>query len=353
MRKIIATGFVLLLGFVGLASALGNNAEVEMKTIVETAVNTDSLSTLVTAVTAADLAETLSGPGPFTVFAPNNAAFAEISESVETLLMPENKGDLVNVLTYHVVPGIYRAADLETMHVETAQGSDIAIEVFDGQVRINDSAHVILADVETSNGIVHVIDQVLLPLLPEVMLEEDPHEIPDEPETHNETTIETTSMMHDTVSVEAKLGSLVEIAQGNRDFTALVDALISQDLVETLEGGEFTVFAPTNAAFNAMPNIFRKALFEDETLLKDVLLAHVVAGTALSSDVLPSANIEAVNGSKLAVGYFMEQPSVENSFIIQADIKAKNGVIHVIDKVLFPSDIRDRIPKIIGREDRF
>ncbi|MFW5704049.1 MAG: fasciclin domain-containing protein [Patescibacteria group bacterium] len=134
-------------------------------TIVTLASNTPSLSTLVTAVEAAELVDTLNGEGPFTVFAPTNDAFAALPEgTVDTLLMPENQADLQSVLTYHVVPGTYRAADLsDGMTLTTVQGANITIGVHqDGTVTVND-APVSMADVEASNGVVHVIDSVILP----------------------------------------------------------------------------------------------------------------------------------------------------------------------------------------------
>lgn len=134
-------------------------------TIVTLASNTPSLSTLVAAVEAAELVETLNGTGPFTVFAPNNDAFAALPEgTVDTLLMPENQADLQSVLTYHVVPGTYNAADLsDGMTLTSVQGATVSIGVHDdGTVTVND-APVSMADVEASNGVVHVIDAVILP----------------------------------------------------------------------------------------------------------------------------------------------------------------------------------------------
>jgi uncharacterized surface protein with fasciclin (FAS1) repeats len=133
--------------------------------IVETAVATPELSTLVAAVVAADLAGTLQGPGPFTVFAPVNQAFAALpAGTVDTLLLPENIADLQAILTYHVVPGAVMAADLtDGMVVETVNGESIIINVSPAGVSINGSANVAIADIVTSNGVVHVIDAVLLP----------------------------------------------------------------------------------------------------------------------------------------------------------------------------------------------
>jgi len=135
----------------------------EPGTIVEVAIEND-FETLVAAVQAAGLVETLQGAGPFTVFAPTDAAFSKLPEgTVETLLKPENKDQLTAILTYHVVPGKVTSDQVVNLSkAATVQGADIAIVVQDGKVRIND-ATVVLADVEASNGVVHVIDTVLLP----------------------------------------------------------------------------------------------------------------------------------------------------------------------------------------------
>lgn len=132
--------------------------------IVDLAVQTDFLSTLVAAVTAGDLVDVLKGDGPFTVFAPTNEAFAKLpAGTVETLLKPENKAQLVAVLTYHVVPGKVYSKDLKDgMKAKTAQGAEITISLKDGKAMVN-NATVSAADIEASNGVVHVIDTVILP----------------------------------------------------------------------------------------------------------------------------------------------------------------------------------------------
>ena len=132
--------------------------------IVDTAVGAGQFKTLVAAVEAADLVETLKGDGPFTVFAPTDEAFAKLPEgTVEDLLKPENKDKLVAVLTYHVVPGKIMSSDIagKSTEVETVQGSKLAVDAMDG-VKV-DAAEVIKADIETSNGVIHVIDTVVLP----------------------------------------------------------------------------------------------------------------------------------------------------------------------------------------------
>ncbi|MFK7874498.1 MAG: fasciclin domain-containing protein [Paracoccaceae bacterium] len=133
------------------------------KDIVDTAAAAGGFDTLLAAATAAGLVDTLKGDGPFTVFAPTDAAFAALPEgTVDTLLMPENKDQLVAVLTYHVVPGKVMSTDLsDDMTAATVQGGDITIDL-DSGVMIND-ATVVSADIETSNGVIHVIDKVILP----------------------------------------------------------------------------------------------------------------------------------------------------------------------------------------------
>ncbi len=132
--------------------------------IVDTAVEAGSFTTLVAAVEAAGLVETLKGEGPFTVFAPTDEAFAALPEgTVENLLKPENKDQLVSILTYHVLPGKVMAGDIagQTLEPETVQGSTVSIDATDG-VTI-DGATVVQADIEASNGVIHVIDQVIIP----------------------------------------------------------------------------------------------------------------------------------------------------------------------------------------------
>ena len=132
-------------------------------TVVEAAAGNEDFSTLVAAVKAAGLAETLSGEGPFTVFAPTNEAFEKLPEgTVEMLLKPENKEKLVSILTYHVVPGKVMAADVKTMKVKTVEGTEASVTAEDDKVMI-DKATVVATDIETGNGVIHVIDTVIMP----------------------------------------------------------------------------------------------------------------------------------------------------------------------------------------------
>jgi uncharacterized surface protein with fasciclin (FAS1) repeats len=143
---------------------VGGSKMVASKNIVENAAGSADHTTLVAAVKAAGLAETLSGAGPFTVFAPTNEAFNKLpAGAVDNLLKPEMKKDLTGVLTYHVVPGKLMAADLKDgQKLKTVQGKDLTVTVKDGKVMIN-GANVTIADVVSSNGVTHVIDAVLMP----------------------------------------------------------------------------------------------------------------------------------------------------------------------------------------------
>jgi len=153
-----AVGAMLMSG----AAFAGHHGD--KKNIVETAAANPDFSTLVAAVQAAGLADTLSGEGPFTVFAPTNAAFEALPEgTVETLLLPENRDQLVSVLTYHVVAGEVTAEQVVTLDsATTVNGQDVSIRVDGETVRIND-ATVVAADVKASNGVIHVVDTVILP----------------------------------------------------------------------------------------------------------------------------------------------------------------------------------------------
>ena len=163
----IAAQLLLVAQFTLLATqaTAGHHAEkAAKKDIVDTAVSAGQFNTLAAALTAAELVDTLKGDGPFTVFAPTDAAFAKLPEgTVESLLKPENRDQLVAILTYHVVPGKVDSATVVNLtEATTVNGADIDIAVEAGNVKIND-ATVVKADIATSNGIIHVIDTVILP----------------------------------------------------------------------------------------------------------------------------------------------------------------------------------------------
>ncbi len=164
----LLTVFAFCASLLGAGTATaGHHSDGEMKkkpNIVEVAAGNDDFSTLVAAVQAAGLVDVLSGEGPFTVFAPTNAAFAKLpAGTVESLLEPANKQQLVDILTYHVVAGKVYAKDVvELTEATTVNGADISIKVTDAGVQIND-ATVVTTDIKASNGVIHVIDTVIIP----------------------------------------------------------------------------------------------------------------------------------------------------------------------------------------------
>ena len=159
----IASTAAVILTVVGLALG-GNLARASNQDIVDTAVGAGQFKTLAAALGAAGLVETLKGPGPFTVFAPTDAAFAKLpAGTVESLLKPENKAKLTAILTYHVVPGAVTAAQVTKLdEAKTVNGAMVKISTGDGKVMIN-NATVVTPDITASNGVIHVIDTVILP----------------------------------------------------------------------------------------------------------------------------------------------------------------------------------------------
>jgi len=166
LKAVAATAALAALSAASLSANADHHEKDEMagSDIVDTAVSAGQFETLAAALEAAGLVETLKGEGPYTVFAPTDEAFAKLPEgTVEMLLQPENKDQLVSVLTYHVVPGKVVAADVVKLETaKTVNGSDVAIEVMDGNVKVDD-ATVTATDIEASNGVIHVIDTVILP----------------------------------------------------------------------------------------------------------------------------------------------------------------------------------------------
>jgi transforming growth factor-beta-induced protein len=284
--------------------------------IAEIAVGDGNFTTLVAALDAAGLVETLSGEGAFTVFAPTDAAFAALPEGTVEALLEDPEGALTAVLLYHVIDGVVMAETVVTLDIATTlQGEDVSINAEDGVV-LNGSVNVVTTDIEASNGVIHVIDAVLLP----------PSMTADEEMTEEEAMMEEPTM------------SIAEIAVADGSFTTLVAALDAAGLVETLSGeGAFTVFAPTDAAFAALPEGTVEALLEDpEGALTDILLYHVVDGVVKAETVVTLESATTLNGADVSIN--AEDGVVLNGSVnvVMTDIMATNGVIHVIDAVLLP-----------------
>jgi len=274
--------------------------EESLGTIVDIAVADGRFETLVAAVVAADLAETLSDEGPFTVFAPTDEAFAELPEGTIEALLADIPA-LTAILLYHVVAGEVLAEDVVALdYIETLLEKDIEIRVKDGMVYLND-AQVIITDVMADNGVIHVIDTVLLP-----------------PES---------------------AGTIVDIAVADGRFTTLVTALTEAELVETLSGkGRFTVFAPTDEAFGKLPSGTIEALLADIPSLTNILLYHVVGGRVLAEDVVLLEEAETLLGETVTIRIEDGKVFINDAEVIITDIIATNGVIHVIDSVLLPPE---------------
>jgi transforming growth factor-beta-induced protein len=270
------------------------------KDIVDTAVSAGSFKTLVAAVKAAGLVETLKGAGPFTVFAPSDDAFAKLpAGTVESLLKPENRAKLQAILTYHVVPGKVMAADVVKLTgALTVQGQQVDIAVNNGTVTV-DNAKVLKTDISCSNGVIHVIDQVILPADSDI----------------------------------------VDSAVAAGSFKTLAAALTAAGLVETLKGeGPFTVFAPSDEAFAKLPAGTVESLLKPENRdkLVAILTCHVVSGKVLASDVVKLKSAKTVNGKELAVTVTEAGVTIDSAKVVATDIEASNGVIHIIDSVILP-----------------
>jgi len=164
-RKTLQMSLIVLTAMFSFAAVAGGSYKKASKDIVDTAVAAGDFNTLVAAVKAAGLVDTLKSEGPFTVFAPTDAAFAKLPEgTLDMLLKPENKDKLAGILTYHVVSGKVKAKDVVTLSsATTVQGDDVSIMVKDGSVILNGNSTVIKTDIKTSNGVIHVIDTVIMP----------------------------------------------------------------------------------------------------------------------------------------------------------------------------------------------
>ncbi|MCC5931989.1 MAG: fasciclin domain-containing protein [Cyclobacteriaceae bacterium] len=278
--------------------------------IVQLATANPNLSTLVTAINAAGLGSTLSGQGPFTVFAPNNAAFNALpSGTLDALLA--NPSDLAEILQYHVVGQRLLQNQLSSgMVASLLPDAALNVNVSGGNVRINDAANVVTANQEATNGVVHVIDAVLLP----------PQE---------------------------DLPNIVEIVLANENLSTLGLGVAAFPAVLTaLQGdGPFTVFAPTNQAFNdlvdADDRFSNVSDIPEETLLA-ILQYHLIAGSELfSNNLADGAEVETLQGEKITVSRTNGGVILNgDANVTTADVDASNGVVHIINKVLLPPSMR-------------
>lgn len=316
MKKVLY-GLFVALSATFLLNACKDDDE-DPKNIVELAQGDANLSTLVRALERTDLVGVLNGTDQFTVFAPTNAAFSALFTTLST---PGNTITVENIdatvlkrtLLYHVVGGEVRSSAITTGYVKSAAtfGSttnalSLYIEKGSG-VKINGSVNVTTADVDASNGVVHVVDKVIT------------------------------------------LPTVVNQALNNPNFTSLVVALTRADLgvdyVATLSGaGPFTVFAPTNAAFAALLTELNLTSLNDipEATLNAVLQYHVLGGAnVVAAQLTEGQEVTALSGKKftiqLAGGAKIQDAQGRTSNIVVTDVQADNGVVHAIDKVLLPN----------------
>lgn len=320
LSAMMTAGLVAVAG-IGLVSP-AEAAKKPTKDIVDTAVGAGSFNTLAAALDAAGLIDTLKGKGPFTVFAPTDAAFDKLpAGTVDALLKPENKEALTRVLTYHVVAGRVPAKSVLKLNgksVKTVSGDSVKVTVSGKSVKVNDSK-VTAVDVLATNGVIHVIDAVLLP--PNLKLAETPAA----------TTTVPAASTKDIVTTAVEAGS----------FKTLAAALGAAGLVDTLKGaGPFTVFAPTDAAFAKLPAGTIDTLLkpENKATLTSILTYHVAAGKVPASEVvkLNGKSVKTVNGAEVKIRVDGSKVFVNDAQVVTTDIMASNGVIHVIDAVLLP-----------------
>lgn len=296
----------LLLPALALAACSGDdddgNTNPATPDIVALAASTPELSTLASLIQQAGLKSALEAPGPFTVFAPTDAAFDAVpAETIAAL--QSDPDELARVLQYHVVSGKVDAAQVVTLsEATTLNGETVAIRVMDGNVILTDQrggeSTVTMTDIEASNGIVHLVDAVILPS-------------------------------------EAGPGNIVEVAT-DAGFSTLVQAAVDAGLDGALTGaGPFTVFAPTDAAFAALP-----AIPSDAGLLANILLHHVVSGELDSTAVVGAGSLTTLAKTTLTVDV-AATPITINGFALSEtlDVAASNGIVHVVDEVIVPPTI--------------
>ncbi|GIQ98000.1 MAG: hypothetical protein CM15mP3_10340 [Candidatus Poseidoniales archaeon] len=302
MRKIVVSLILVCL----LASSLPVSSADSNEDIPTNAAATGVHESLVAALAQAELVSTLEGPGPFTVFAPTDDAFAAAGIDLVALDTPEGKETLTDILLHHVYSGsVPASAVTDGMMAEMVNGDKVAF-TNDGTTVTVGGATVITADVIASNGIIHVIDKVLMP----------PSDIP--------TTAGTTGI-HNT----------------------LVNAVVQANLLTTLSGdGPFTVFAPTDQAFtDAGVDLTALDTPEGNQALANILQYHVISGEVPASGVTDCLSADAVNGQPLSFTVGDSGVMVNDANVITTDVITSNGLIHVIDKVLTPTDTPRDIPR--------
>ena len=275
-----------------------NQPVITSNTVYDIISNSADHTILEIAIDTCGLASTLDGPGPFTVFAPTDSAFNALPAGTISSLL-SNLPALTDILKYHVVGDSVMSSMLSNgQTVTTLEGSDVTVTISGGNVYI-ENAMVTVADIVGDNGVVHVIDAVLLPPTPS--------------------------------------NSVYDIISNSADHTILEIAIDTCGLASTLDGpGPFTVFAPTDAAFNALPAGTISSLLSNLPALTDILKYHVVGDSVMSSMLSNGQTVTTLEGSDVTVTISGGNVYIENAMVTVADIVGDNGVVHVIDAVLLP-----------------
>lgn len=342
-RKILVIALTLVLTLAAFGSV---SAQEVTDNVVDIVAKTRNLSTLHTAVVEAGLADPLaSADNTYTVFAPTNAAFGRLPEGLLDALLSDPEGALTDVLLHHVVPGRLDSAAIVAAGTLTTLGGDtLIVDVRRGDVYVNDS-RVIVADIAAKNGVIHTLNEVLLPpgiaTLPTVSEVAAPTTAAT-PTTPAVDQAEVTAAAGDTAATTAAVPTMTiaEIAAANGNFELLLSAAEMAGLDDELASpGNYTVFAPTDDAFAAVPEDLLNLILGDvEGQLTPILLYHIVNDRLSINQIANSSLIPTLDGRPLFIttGVGNSPVYVNGVQIIMSDIQASNGVIHVINAVLVP-----------------
>ncbi len=279
----------------GVIHVMGDVLVPPLGDIIDVATSLPGFETLAKLVTAAKLVDTLKGDGPFTVFAPTDAALGKLPKDIVKALTDDPKL-LAKVLTYHVVPGKLNTSDLPEGPLKTVEGDDLTITKVDGVTYVNGNP-IVVGNVQATNGVIHVLGDALVP----------------------------------------PLGDIIDVATSLPGFETLAKLVTDAKLIDTLKGdGPFTVFAPVDAAFKAVDAATLTKVQGDPKLLAKVLTYHVVAGKLTTAD-LKDGKLETVSGVDLTITHDDQgQVLIDGHPVAVSNVQATNGIIQVMGDVLIP-----------------
>ena len=328
----------------------------EEPSIVDVAVNDGRFDTLVAAVVATGLDGALAD-GEWTVFAPTDDAFAKLGLDASNVASAFSNEELTDILLYHVMTTNVSSAEAKANQgdITMANGQIAGLKYFDDSVWVNDDSRVIIQDIVTSNGTIHVVDTVILGPWPRVSEEAEMELSTDAAMTETESAeaaaettedveVEAEEMMDEESSATVSGNSIAAIASRDERFSTLVAAVVAADLAGALSGGEWTVFAPTNDAFDKLgldASNIGSAFSKEE--LTDILLYHVLTANVSSAEAKANqGDITMANGQLAGLKYFDDSLWVnDDSRVIIENVLADNGTIHVVDTVILQPWPRD------------